>query len=130
MKMERKIRKGWEVFSYFPPVFVRLLAREKIGKSSVRVLSDEEIAIRSGLSVDTVEEIANQTSWEQVPIGIAERFCRGCNFDFFDWRVRNSAYALANGGSFAYLKCSPFWKSKYLPMLRRYINAKKEEVPN
>ena len=64
MKMERKIRKGWEVFSYFPPVFARLLAREKIGKSSVRVLSDEEIAIRSGLSVNAIERIANQTSWE------------------------------------------------------------------
>tara|TARA_B100000963_G_scaffold357389_1_gene379492 strand:+ start:14433 stop:14819 length:387 start_codon:yes stop_codon:yes gene_type:complete len=128
--MERKIRKGWEVFSYFPPVLVRLLAREKVGKSSVRVLSDEEIAIRSGLAIETVTEVSEQLNWEDVPIGIAKRFCNGCNFDFFDWRVRNSAYALANGGSFAYLKCSPFWKSKYLPLLKKYINAKKEKVFN
>lgn len=128
--MERKIRKGWEVFNYFPPVFVRLLAREKVGKSSVRVLADEEISIRSGLSVETVAEVSEQLDWEDVPIGVAKRFCTGCNFDFFDWKVRNSAYALANGGSFAYLKCSPFWKSKYLPLLRKYINAQKEKVLN
>tara|TARA_B100000212_G_scaffold329119_1_gene293995 strand:+ start:763 stop:1083 length:321 start_codon:yes stop_codon:yes gene_type:complete len=106
------------------------LAREKVGKSSVRVLADEEISIRSGLSVETVAEVSEQLDWEDVPIGVAKRFCKGCNFDFFDWKVRNSAYALANGGSFAYLKCSPFWKSKYLPLLRKYINAQKEKVLN
>ena len=123
----RKIRKGWQVFEEFPPIFVRLMAREKVtpghkATSAVRVLTDEEIAIGASMSPDEVRDLSQKSSWEFVTIDEAQRFCVGCNFDFFDWRVRNSAYALANGGSFAYLRSSPDWKTKYMPMLKQYFS--------
>ena len=77
--MPRKIRKGWEIFEFFPPVFVRLLAREKVGKAAVRVLTDSEIAIKSGLTIDQVEAISKQSSWDTISVGLAKRFCEGCN---------------------------------------------------
>lgn len=125
--MARKIRKGWEIFEFFPPVFVRLLAREKVGKAAVRVLTDSEIAIRGGLSVEQVEVISKQGNWDQVTVGLAKKFCEGCNLDFFEWKVRNSAYALAKGGSFAYLKCSPDWHTKLKPLLLKYMQKWAEE---
>ena len=125
--MPRKIRKGWEIFEFFPPVFVRLLAREKVGKAAVRVLTDSEIAIKSGLTIDQVEAISKQSSWDTISVGLAKRFCEGCNLDFFEWKVRNSAYALAKGGSFAYLKCSPDWNQKLKPLLLSYYKKWHEE---
>lgn len=125
--MPRKIRKGWEIFEFFPPVFVRLLAREKVGKAAVRVLTDSEIAIRGGLTVEQVEIISKQGNWDQVTVGLAKRFCEGCNLDFFEWKVRNSAYALAKGGSFAYLKCSPDWHTKLKPLLLKYMKQWADE---
>lgn len=124
----RKIRKGWEIFDFFPPIFVRILAREKVGKSAVRVLTDEEISIRGELGLDLVREVSVLHNWDDVTLGVARKFCKGCNLDVFDWRVRNSAYALASGGSFAYLKCSPEWKTKFLPLLRKYIDAETKKV--
>ena len=89
----RKIRKGWGVFDEFPPVFVRLLARERLlninGKTSaVRVLSDEEISINTGFSIQKIELISSYSSWDLVSIMDAKNFCTGCNFDLFDWKVR------------------------------------------
>lgn len=125
--MPRKIRKGWEIFDFFPPVFVRLLAREKVGKAAVRVLTDKEIAIRGGMTIEQVEVISKQGNWEHVTVGLAKQFCEGCNLDFFEWKVRNSAYALAKGGSFAYLKCSPDWHTKLKPLLLKYMKSWEDE---
>ena len=88
----RKIRKGWTVFDEFPPIFVRLLARERIlngnGKTSaVRVLSDEEIAISSGMHVGRVRIISGMHDWDEITISEAKEFCLGCNFDLFDWQT-------------------------------------------
>lgn len=129
----RKIRKGWAVFEEFPPIFVRLLARERIlntnGKTSaVRVLSDEEISINSGLSLDRVREISHYHDWSKMMVGESKIYCTGCNFDLFDWKVRNSAYALATNGSFAYLRSSPDWKMKYKPMLMSFFNAQTQKI--
>lgn len=130
----RKIRKGWAVFDEFPPIFVRLLARERIlnenGKTSaVRVLSDEEIAINSELDIDKVKLLSERHNWDDIEVGEAKRFCQGCNFDLFDWQVRNSAYALASNGSFAYLRSSPDWVKKYKPMLMSFFkNAATSKV--
>lgn len=129
----RKIRKGWGVFDEFPPVFVRLLARERIlnanGKTSaVRVLSDEEISINTGMDIGKILRISELSEWDTISIADAKRFCLGCNFDLFDWTVRNSAYALAANGSFAYLRSSPDWGKKYKPMLMKFFNAQTQKV--
>jgi hypothetical protein len=129
----RKIRKGWTVFDEFPPIFVRLLARERIlnsnGKTSaVRVLSDEEIAISSGMHVGRVKVISSMHNWDDITIAEAKEFCNGCNFDLFDWQVRNSAYALAANGSFAYLRSSSDWNAKYRPMLLSFFDAQTKKV--
>jgi len=129
----RKIRKGWACFDEFPPIFVRLLAREKIrnknGKTSaVRVLTDEEIAINAGMDVFDVRSISQMHDWSEISVGEAKKFCQGCNFDLFDWQVRNGAYALASNGSFAYLRSSPEWIKKYKPMLMSFFNAQTKKV--
>lgn len=129
----RKIRKGWAVFDEFPPIFVRLLARERIlntnGKTSaVRVLTDEEIAITSELGVDRVKDLSSKHNWDDINLGEAKKFCEGCNFNLFDWQVRNSAYALATNGSFAYLRQSPDWVKKYKPMLMSFFNAQTQKI--
>lgn len=129
----RKIRKGWSVFDEFPPIFVRLLARERIasergGTSAVRVLSDEEIAINSGMELQDIRFLSELAHWDDIAIGTAKQFCRGCNFDLFDWRVRNSAFALAANGSFAYLRSSPDWAKKYKPMLMQFFNAQTQKM--
>jgi hypothetical protein len=129
----RKIRKGWACFDEFPPIFVRLLAREKIrnknGKTSaIRVLSDEEIAINSGMDLQDIREISIMHNWLDISVGEAKSFCLGCNFYLFDWQVRNGAYALASNGSFAYLRSSPDWLKKYKPMLMAFFNAQAEKV--
>ena len=129
----RKIRKGWAVFEEFPPIFVRLLARERIlnanGKTNCRrVLSDEEIAINSEMDVNRVKFLSSKHGWDEVEVGEARRFCQGCNFDLFDWQARNSAYALATNGSFAYLRSSPDWVKKYKPMLMSFFNAQTQKV--
>ena len=129
----RKIRKGWGVFDEFPPVFVRLLARERLlninGKTSaVRVLSDEEISINTGFSIKKIELISSYSNWDLVSIMDAKSFCTGCNFDLFDWKVRNSAYALSANGSFAYLRSSSDWNAKYKPMLMSFFNAQAKKI--
>jgi hypothetical protein len=126
----RKIRKGWEIFDFFPPIFVRLLAREKVGKSSVRVLTDQEIAIRGEIAIGIVEHLSGLHNWDTVNLSHARSFCKGCNLDIFDWKVRNAAYALANSGSFAYLKCSPEWQTKYIPLLKKFFDAQKADILN
>ena len=69
-------RSPWKVLKRFPPVLVRLLAREPVARKHVRALSDQEVAIRAEMPLKRISEISSMTSWDMVPVGEAERFCR------------------------------------------------------
>ena len=125
-------RSPWSILEKYPPVLVRLLARTWTdganGGSShgaVRALSDEEVAIDSGLPIDAVREISKLTSWGTVPMGAVRLFCIGCHFDPFNYwdRNRTSAYTRTNP-KFTYLKKSPHWVGVFRPLIKILEDAK------
>jgi hypothetical protein len=60
------------------PEWVRLCARNKTGK---KLLSNREIAAASGLCRCTVRILSKSSSWDRVPIGTADKFLMGCNYN-------------------------------------------------
>ncbi len=117
----RKIRKGWSVFDEFPPP-------PRGAPPPARVRRDEESGINAGMELQDIRLLSELADWDDIAIGTAKQFCKGCNFDLFDWRVRNSAFALAANGSFAYLRSSPDWAKKYKPMLMQFFNAQTQKM--
>jgi hypothetical protein len=104
MKLNNGKRNPWRILEKFPPVLVRLLAKKAVATKHVRAVSDEEIAIKGGLSLDKVRHISKQTLWDIIPIGDAERFCIGCGFDPFNCYDRNRAMAYnRTSASYTYL---------------------------
>lgn len=59
-----------------PPNVCRLLAREP--HCPKQALSTNQIAYRSGLSVQTIRRISKLKSWENVTIGRMQKFKEGC----------------------------------------------------
>ena len=118
MKLNNGKRNPWRILEKFPPVLVRLLAKKAVATKHVRAVSDEEIAIRGGLSLDKVRHISKQTLWDIIPIGDAERFCIGCGFDPFNCYDRNRAMAYnRTSASYTYLKVSPYWSTTFKPLI-------------
>ena len=101
-------------------MFVRLYAKER---RTHQALSDQQIAIRSGLAVGKVGQISELTSWDAVPVGDAEKFCIGCNFDPFDYKDRNRLTAYSRRGTYAFLRQSPHWESTFLPLIKIFKDA-------
>ena len=118
MKLVDGKRNPWRILEKFPPVLVRLLAKKAVATKHVRAVSDEEIAIRAGLTLDKVRHISKQTSWDKIPIGDAEKFCTGCGFDPFNCYDRNRAMAYnRTQPSYTYLKVSPYWMTTFKPLI-------------
>ena len=111
--------KIWKILEQNPPGAVRLMARRRIGKKTVRAISDEEIAITSGLPIDRVRAIYHLRSWDGVPIGELRAFCEGCNFDLFSWQDRNRRDSYVRTATWAYLRNSEWWPTIFQPLLLR-----------
>ena len=117
-------RSPWKVLKRFPPVLVRLLAKEPVARKHVRALSNQEVAIRAEMPLQRVAEISSKTSWDDVPIGEAERFCRGCGFDPFNCYDRNRAMAYnRTNARFTYLRVSPYWAKTFKPLIKVLAHA-------
>lgn len=104
----------------YPPRLVRLMARRKIGFKRVVALSNEELAIRSGLPPGDIKRISQELSWDKVTFGEAKRFIEACSFDPTSSADRNrvSAYIRQDGGPrFRYLRESPLWDSYFKPLM-------------
>ena len=86
-------------------------------------LSDQEVAIRGGLDLDKVRKISRMTSWEDVTIGDARKFCMGCNFDPFDYLDRNRISAYSRKGTYAFLRRSDHWNTTFLPLIKIFQDA-------
>jgi hypothetical protein len=113
----------WQILIKYPPVFVRLYAKERTGQRMHCALSDQEVAIRSNLPVDRVRKISRMTSWEDITIGDAKRFCKGCNFDPFNYLDRNRISAYSRRGTYAFLRRSDHWDSTFLPLIKIFQDA-------
>lgn len=111
---------AWDTFRKIPPATVRLMARRRIvGTRKIAAMSDEEIAIAAGMSVDWVRATYHLRSWDGVPLGEIRKFCRACNFDIFDGVERNRCYTYARTATWAYLRRSPYWEDTFLPLIKR-----------
>ena len=117
-------RHPWAILDKYPPIFVRLYAKERSGERIHIALSDTEIAIRSGLDLSDVKRISKKLSWDDITIKDAKKFCSGCNFDPFNYHDRNRLAAYTRRGSYAYLRNSSHWKSTFEPLIRIFKNAK------
>ena len=105
-------------------MLVRLLAKEPVARKHVRALSNQEVAIRAEMPLQRVAEISSKTSWDDVPIGEAERFCRGCGFDPFNCYDRNRAMAYnRTNARFTYLRVSPYWAKTFKPLIKVLAHA-------
>lgn len=105
----------WPYLDQFPPPVVRIMAREGHGNSS-RWLSDEEVAIASGLTLDRVRQIQLMPDWSRVVLSDLRAFIAGCRFDPTnprDRRVKVNIYQLLclknNHQPFRYLRKNPRW---------------------
>lgn len=108
----------WKHFETYPPAAVRVMARVKVVGKTVRALTDEEIAIASGLPLDRVRAISQLLSWESVNFGDVRRFCLGCGFDPLSSTDRNRAGAyLRSKGRFAYLRKSPHFSTRFVTLI-------------
>ena len=116
-------RSPWEILAKYPPVFIRLYAKERSGERMHCALSNQEVAIRSGLSLDSVKRISKLISWDDVSVGEARQFCHGCNFDPFDYTDRNRLTAYTRKGTYAFLRNSPHWNSVFVPLIKILQNA-------
>ena len=116
-----KSRTAWEIIALFPPPLVRLMARRRVGSRTILALSDEEVALRSGMPMARVQEIYFLIDWDHVTIDEMRKFCKGCAFDLFNSDDRNRAFSYQRscGGtpSFFYLKRSPHWESVFKPLI-------------
>ena len=118
----------WQQMHANPPALVRLCARRRLKRKTVRAISLQEIAIASGLPLARVQVISQSLNWEGISIPEAERFCAGCNFDPMNPvdRNRQSAYRRScKNQPFAFLRKSPWWETEFLPLINRLPQIKK-----
>jgi len=111
-----------------PPILARLRARLPHG----RPLTDAEISKASGLSIDRVFLIQHMTDWSSVGVGEMRMFLIGCGIDLCNQShmSRLRAYIPRPGkapiNTWKFLRVSPDFRSKYEPLLRRYLMSLKK----
>lgn len=99
---------AWKYLEQYPPCSVRLLARRRPTSHTRAVgLTNAQIALASGLTVDRIDEIGLMKSWAEVTVAEAMLFCRGCDFDPTSYEDRKKARSLESKGKYAYLRRSP-----------------------
>ena len=116
-------RSPWQILNKYPPVFVRLYAKERNGNRIHCALSDQEVTIRGGIDLGSVRRISKLTNWDDVTIGEAKQFCKGCNFDPFDYLDRNRVAAYTRRGTYAFLRRSSHWETTFVPLIAILQNA-------
>ena len=120
---------SWEHLEKNPPWFVRCMARRKVHAKVVVAVSDEELAISSGIPVARIQAIYHQRNWDSIPLRDIRAFCAACGFDPFSFKSRNRFHAykaaVRSGrcAGFTYLKKSPWWTTVFAPLLREVHHA-------
>lgn len=105
----------WQKTRRFPPALVRILARHPRGK----LLADDLIARRSGLTINEVRLLGGAMEW-QVTVLAMERFLQACEIDFENrsQMQRICAY-LRKSPKWLHLRNDPEWKTRWMPIVIR-----------
>jgi hypothetical protein len=111
-------RNFWHYLDTFPPILIRLLARDRYKRQP---LGAEEIVARSGLSWVEVERLSWATSWKDVDVLSMRKFLTACNVDFCNRAQahRIDSY-LRSSPTWKYLRGSSQWLSLYQPMIVKW----------
>ena len=103
----------WDRCDALPPILIRLLA-----KAGNDPLTTDQIAGRSGLPVERIRLIQQQTDWRGVDLLEMKKFLTGCDRDFTEYatwkRIRN--YISNPGATFKYLRRSPEFDQVLSPL--------------
>lgn len=116
---------SWKHLEKNPPWLVRLLARRKVKTKVVVAISDEELAIAAGMTVDRVRAISYLRVWDAVPVAEVRAFCLACGFDPFSRVARNRVDCYTNAirtgrcTGFTYLRKSPWWLTTFKPLIEK-----------
>jgi hypothetical protein len=108
----------WQRSQQLPPILARLLAREKFGPP----IADEQLASKAGLPVHQVYVISQCTTWAGIDLPTMRHFLVACNVDFENGRqMKRIDVYLSQRPTWTYLRKSPYWKTFYEPLMRRYL---------
>lgn len=117
----------WTYLDQYPPVVCRIMARVGRGAAS-RWLSDEEVAIGSGLTLDRVRQIQLMPDWSGVTLHDLRAFIIGCRFDptnQMDRRVKVMIYQSLcqknHHQPFRYLRKNPKWAEYQRLLIQRNL---------
>lgn len=114
----------WQALEHYPPVYVRLLAKKGTLGRAIYALTDAELAIMTGMTIERIREISRMLTWDEVTLGECRSFCDAARFDptvgSFRKRVYNyrARCQKLNQIPFHYLRVSPKWESEFLPLIR------------
>lgn len=121
----------WEYLDAFPPPYCRCLAKEPGSGIADFAVTDAELAIRSGISIDRVREISRMENWDEISLSEMRAFFKGMNFDPTDYecRYRVSQYQRICQNRktvpFLYLRKSPKWETEFQPLLLMILRIMK-----
>lgn len=106
----------WIKSKDFCPAIVRCLARHPRGDA----LTAAEIAQRSGLSVELINAISQQTSWHGIDLPTMQKYLVGCGLDFENRRQMKRANAYRGRPiTWRHLKRLPDWSSFWVPLIKK-----------
>ncbi len=122
--MARPVRSPWPYLAAYPPIKVRLLAQVAGGRYH-RAITNAEIAIAGGFTLERVEEISRLEDWDSLTFDEYRRFCGACRFDPLITRDRNRVNDYSNKclkrktKPFQWLTRSPAYQTEFLPLIRQ-----------
>lgn len=107
----------WDKLDRFPPVLVRLLARE-----GGEALTDRQIAVTSGLPLAEVLRLGHLTSWDDVTAHVMRRFLIGCEVDLEDRATFRNLNRYMKDPKFDHLRRHKSWP-QFKTMLALYAET-------
>ncbi len=114
----------WKFLSDFPPPKVRLFAKQPGGGRAAQAISDAELAISSGMTLERVRQICYSENWDAITASEMKAFFTACHFDptLAAHRNRVTEYYRVclkrNTKVFQYLRNHPKWESEFLPLVK------------
>lgn len=114
----------WDCMRHYPPFYVRILAKKKRAVFEDLAMSDEEVTIRSGLTINRMREISRMRNWADVTLGEFKAFAVGCDFDLTNpadrRRIIQYKYVCKKRRKrpFLYVTKSKLFESTFLPLIR------------
>lgn len=117
----------WTKLDRFPPVAVRLFASRRVPGKGKLALTDEEIAVQSGMPLSEVKSMSWLDSWDNVPMRRVKQFSEACGVYFTNRAsMRTLTCYLKNRPSYHYLRKSPLWKDQFQPMIALLLQSQQK----